>query len=138
LQAVAAQKAAEQAARDKAARDKAAAAIVNEVPVVAEEAVSTDKTNDVVVVKRGKHMLEVPVGHYVIVGSFGVMKNAEVYSDKLFKLGYHDVSFGYLSEKGLYQVWISKVKDPSTARKERDKFRQKSMFKDAWYLLVEE
>ena len=48
-------------------------------------------------------MLEMPVGHFAIVGAFNDFDNAQEYSDKLFELGY-GASFGYLTEKKLFEA----------------------------------
>ncbi len=89
-----------------------------------------------ITVKRGSHPLEIPSGHYVIAGAFSVFGNAEKYSDFLFKKG-HPASFGFLTEKNLYYVWIYTGTDPDSTRRFRDYIRQNKLFGDAWYLLVE-
>lgn len=101
-----------------------------------EEPVPVRKDNDVV--KRGKHMLELPAGHYVMIGAFKSLDNAQSYSDKVFTKGYHETSFGYLSGRKYYYVWIKKSASASSARKERDIFRKMRSFKDAWYMEVKE
>lgn len=132
-----------------------AAVAVNEVePVVEEEPVTDWSTQDEkeeiilapvvevyeedppITVKRGDHPLEIPAGHYVIAGAFGVFSNAEKYSDFLFEKG-HPASFGFLTKKNLYYVWIYTGNDPDSTRRFRDYMRQNKLFKDAWYLLVE-
>ena len=89
-----------------------------------------------VVVKRGKHFLELPVGDYVVVGAFGVFENAEKYSDRLHEQGYPN-KFGYISETKLWYVHIYESQDIELARSERDKYRKKNIFKNAWVLGVE-
>jgi hypothetical protein len=87
-------------------------------------------------VKRGNHPLEVPTGHYVIAGAFSIFGNAEKYSDYLFKKG-HPASFGFLTEKKLFYVWIYTGNNADATRRYRDFIRQNKLFSDAWYLLVE-
>ncbi len=88
-----------------------------------------------VVVKRGGHLLEYPIGHYVIVGAFSTVENAEAYSDRLFEQGYQ-ASFGYLTARKYYYVHVFSTDTSEKARAERDRLRR-TQFKDAWYLLVE-
>lgn len=87
--------------------------------------------------KRGHHLLELPTGHYVIVGAFRIFENAEAYSDELAMKGY-PASFGFLTPKNFYYVWIFKGKTAEAARKRRDELRKLPLFKDAWYLKVVE
>lgn len=87
-------------------------------------------------VKRGSHLLELPVGNYVIIGAFGVFDNAVRYADNLHSRGYN-TKYGFLSFKGLYYVYLFVSDDINEARKERDNFRRNVIFKDAWLLTVE-
>ncbi len=89
-----------------------------------------------VIVKRGDHRLELPLGHYVIVGAFSQLENAQNYSDRLFQMGFKG-SFGYLTEKQLYYVHLLLTDTPEKARAERDRLRQNSLFREAWYLWVQ-
>jgi len=81
-------------------------------------------------------LLEYPTGHYVIVGAFSALENAEAYSDRLFEQGYQ-ASFGFLTAKKYYYVHVFTTDSPAKARAERDRLRRNPIFKDAWYLLVE-
>jgi len=102
-----------------------------------EPLIEDQKTDEPMRVKRGNHLMELPVGNYVIVGAFRVFENAEGYSDKLIKQGYK-ASFGFLTAKNLYYVWIFNGETRQDAREYRDELRKIQQFKDAWYLLVEE
>jgi len=118
---------------------------VDSVTIVPEDTVTIEPTLPVnrpgqgetpVIVKKGTHLLELPEGHYVINGAFSSLENAQRYSDKLFQMGYK-ASFGYVTVKNLYYVFVYKTDSAEKARAERDKLRRNDMFKDAWYLLVE-
>ncbi len=87
--------------------------------------------------KRGHHLLEMPAGHYVIIGAFRIFENAENYSDRVAMEGY-PASFGFLTPKNLYYVWIYKGSTSRGARRRRDELRKLQQFKDAWYLKVVE
>jgi type IX secretion system PorP/SprF family membrane protein len=103
----------------------------------AQEVIQQDSEDDQpITVKRGSHPLEMSVGHYVIVGAFSVFGNAEKYSDNLFKRGY-PASFGYLTEKNLYYVWLYTGANATNTRSYRNHVRKNKLFRDAWYLLVE-
>lgn len=103
----------------------------------AEEPVTEPVEEEPPVVKRGQHLLELPVGNYVIVGAFRVFKNAEHYSDKLAMQGYPAL-FGFLTAKNLYYVWIYKGDTPQDTRNRRDELRKLKQFENAWYLSVVE
>ncbi len=90
-----------------------------------------------VILKRGNHILEMPKGHYVIIGAFRYHENAENYSDYIFNKGY-DNNYGFNSEAGLFYVIYYKGKTPSETRQVRDEIRKNRLFSDAWYLMVEE
>ena len=89
-----------------------------------------------VVVRRGGHLLELPEGHYVINGAFTRLENAQNFSDELFQKGYK-ASFGFVTEKNLYYVFLFKTDNTQSARAERDRLRQNNLFPNAWYLVVE-
>lgn len=108
-------------------------------PEIAEEPaepVTTPEATGPVIVKRGGHMLELETGEYVIVGAFSTYDSAEQYSDELFFKGY-PTRFGYISERRLWYVYLSRSDNAAEARKERDKARKKKIFSDAWILTVE-
>ncbi|MDH5609570.1 MAG: PorP/SprF family type IX secretion system membrane protein [Cyclobacteriaceae bacterium] len=57
-------------------------------------------------VQRGNHMLELPVGNYLVIGAFKDFDEAEELSDRLFQRGYHEALVGYVSQNGAYHVII--------------------------------
>ncbi|MTI21585.1 type IX secretion system membrane protein PorP/SprF, partial [Fulvivirga sp. RKSG066] len=73
---------------------------------IAKEETADGTSDEPVRLKKGKHLLELDYGHYVIVGAFSQFENAENYSDKLFQMGYEN-TFGYNSQKQLYYVIYS-------------------------------
>lgn len=87
--------------------------------------------------RRGAHPKELAGGDYIIAGVFSSEANASRYTNGLLQLGY-GASFGYLTEKKLWYVWIYRSDDIEQARVERDKFRKLRMFKDAWLLTIVE
>lgn len=87
--------------------------------------------------RRGAHSKELQSGDYIIAGVFSSEANANRYTNGLLQLGY-GASFGYLTEKKLWYVWIFRSDDIDQARVERDKFRKLRMFKDAWLLTIVE
>ena len=95
-------------------------------------------SNDHVVTKRGNHLLELPVGNYVIAGAFSVFQHAEDYSDELFQLGYHDTLVGFNSGRGYYYVVIYESGSIDQTRKRRDEFRKIPKLSKAWVLQVTE
>jgi len=89
-----------------------------------------------VIAKKGNHPFELNTGHYVVVGVFGVFKNAVRFSDKAQAQGY-DTEYGFNSEKKLFYVVLHYADNPEITRQKRDKLRNNSQFSNAWYLLVE-
>jgi hypothetical protein len=89
------------------------------------------------IVTQGTHRDELPVSHYVVVGTFGSRDNAERYSRELRKQNF-DNKFGYASEKSVYYVYVYKSKDLDDTRRIRDRFRQKSALQlpSSWVLSV--
>ena len=120
--------------------------ISNEPP--ARTNVSTDAINDNVlsignedlkpaaVTKKGNHPFEINQGHYVVVGTYGVVSNAVRVNDKLLTKG-DDSDFGYSSDKKLFYVFLKTENSAKGARAQSDELRKMQEFSKAWYLLVE-
>jgi type IX secretion system PorP/SprF family membrane protein len=85
--------------------------------------------------KRGNHANELPVSDYVISGVFKEEKNAKHFADGLKKLGFK-VSYGHLTEKAVWYVYLHQSNDIHLARSERDRYRKMKIFRDAWLLTV--
>jgi len=105
--------------------------------------INSNKNNDLkpslepaIIAKKGNHPFELNTGHYVVVGVFGVFKNAVSFSDQAQAKGYN-TEYGYNSEKKLFYVVIHYADSPEITRQKRDELRKNSQFSKAWYLLVE-
>ncbi|MDE0472854.1 MAG: PorP/SprF family type IX secretion system membrane protein [Ekhidna sp.] len=95
-------------------------------------------SNDVVSTIRGTHLLELPVGNFVVGGAFVLFDNAVDYSDKLFRDGYRDAFVGYSSARGYYYVVVYQSQNISRVKSRRDQFRKTAKLPNAWVLEVRE
>ena len=84
---------------------------------------------------EGDHPIELPLGSYVIVGSFSKYDNAERYGDYLLRKGYV-ANLGYNTERAYFYVDILHSKNIYEARAQRDRYRQLSIFRQAWVLTI--
>lgn len=89
------------------------------------------------VVTQGVHRDELPVSHFVVVGTFAMKANAERHSRILRQRGYNS-QFGFVSERSLYYVYVHRSKDLEETRRVRDRYRQIDQFElpDSWVLTV--
>jgi hypothetical protein len=89
------------------------------------------------IVTQGVHRDELPVSHFVVVGTFVQRDNAERYSRELRQRGF-DNKFGYASEKSVYYVYVYRSKDLNETRGIRDRFRKKGdlQLPSSWVLSV--
>jgi len=110
----------------------------NDFPTKNESRNDQGDIKEPVSVKRGNNLLELPVGNFVVAGSFKEFEHAEEYSDELFQDGFHDTLVGYSSERGYYYVVVYKSDDVEATRKTRDRFRKQTKLKNAWVLQVAE
>jgi type IX secretion system PorP/SprF family membrane protein len=99
------------------------------------DASNTFSTDQAVVIKKGNHFLELGAREYVVVGAFDDFENAEKYSDQLFEKGFR-AKFGYVSAKKLWYVHLLETPDSVESRKERDRYREMRLFKNAWVLTI--
>ncbi|WP_020528086.1 PorP/SprF family type IX secretion system membrane protein [Flexithrix dorotheae] len=74
-------------------------------------------------------------GFYVVVGSFEEFRNAENFSDQLFKLGFNS-KYGFNSEKGLYYVFLDKQADKASADAERDRLKETGKVGKIWTMEI--
>ncbi len=95
-------------------------------------------SNGLAIVKRGNHLLELPVGNFVIAGAFEVFEHAEDYSDDLFQQGFHDTIVGFSSGRGYYYVVVYQSPNIDRARSRRDEMRKSPLLSKAWVLQVTE
>ncbi|HEY5692700.1 MAG TPA: type IX secretion system membrane protein PorP/SprF, partial [Cyclobacteriaceae bacterium] len=89
-------------------------------------------------VKKGVYSNEMDFGNYVIAGAFNSETIAKTYSEGLKKLEFESAYYGYVSERSIWYVYISKSNDINKSREDRDKYRKMHIFKDAWLLTVQE
>lgn len=95
-------------------------------------------SDDYLVVKRGNHLLELPVGNFVIAGAFEFFENANNFSDKLFQQGYYDTIVGFSSARGYYYVVVFQSWSVTQARSRRDELRKTAKLPNVWVLQVTE
>lgn len=117
-----------------------------ELPPVVEEPVEAPEAQPEIVepeprdetVKHSGNPDELVHGNYVIVGSFKSRENAIRYSNLLRDGGYEN-SFGFVSEKDVYYVFVFSSGNLEEARGIRNQYRSLSdfQFSESWVLTVE-
>ena len=92
-----------------------------------------------VIVKKGAHPDELQKANYVVVGAFKSSSNARRYSNMLRDRG-HENSFGFVSEKNLFYVFVFRSGNLEETREVRNQYRSRSdfQFSESWVLTVEE
>lgn len=86
---------------------------------------------------RGNNSKELKAGDYVVSGVFKEEAKAKQFSDGLKKLGIKG-GFGYLTEKGIWYVYVFEGNDIKKTREERDKMRKTKLLRDAWLVSVQQ
>ena len=106
-------------------------------PVVEEPVKAPEPRHQVV--KKGTHAEELASGNYVVVGAFKSRLNATRYSNMLRDRG-HENSFGFVSEKNIYYVFVFTSGSLEETREMRDQYRSLPdfQFSESWVLTVEE
>jgi type IX secretion system PorP/SprF family membrane protein len=89
-------------------------------------------------VKKGNHASEMDFADYVIVGAFRAEANAKRFDEQLVKIGFPEAHYGFITARNIWYVYIASSNDINEARALRDKYRQTTMFKEAWLLTVHE
>jgi type IX secretion system PorP/SprF family membrane protein len=89
-------------------------------------------------VKKGTHAKEMDLADYVIVGAFRAEENAKRFDEQLVRLGYPEAHYGFVTARNIWYVYIASSNNIEDARAIRDKYRQTTMFKEAWLLTVHE
>lgn len=109
-----------------------------ELPLVVEEPLKAPEPRHEIV-KKGQHPDELENGNYVVVGAFKSKLNAARYSNMLRDRG-HKNSFGFVSEKKIYYVFVFTSGNLEETREIRDQYRNLTdfQFSDSWVLTVEE
>jgi hypothetical protein len=75
-------------------------------------------------------------GHYVVVGAFTVLNYAKRYAQNIRAKG-TEVEVALNAEKKLYYVYIFSSFDIDEAKKVRNQYRLKNIFKEAWLFSVD-
>jgi hypothetical protein len=75
-------------------------------------------------------------GHYVVVGVFSMMDHSTRFTKQLLKEGY-DVNVALNPKNKFYYVYIFSTYDLDEARKVRNQYRWKNLFKEAWVFTME-
>jgi hypothetical protein len=111
--------------------------IVPDTPAIVETASIPEEPRHETV-KKGNHPDELPVSHYVIVGTFRLKENAQRYSNMLFDEGYAN-QFGFVTAKNVYYVYVHNSEALEQTRAIRDRFRKMNSFQfaESWVLTVE-
>ena len=97
-----------------------------------------EELNEQPVVKKGNHLLELPIGNFVIGGAFSAFRYAENFSDEVFESGFHDTFVGYSTARGYYYVVIFQSNNEEQARAKLNEIKRFGKFKNAWLLQVNE
>jgi type IX secretion system PorP/SprF family membrane protein len=77
-----------------------------------------------------------PGHHYVVVGVFSVMSHSMKFTKDMLNRGY-TVNVALNPKNNLYYVYIFSALDVEEARKVRNEFRWKNLFKEAWVFSME-
>lgn len=75
-------------------------------------------------------------GHYVVVGVFSMMDHSTKFTKQLVKDGY-DVNVALNPKNKFYYVYVFSTYDLEEARKMRNQYRWKNLFKEAWVFTME-
>lgn len=75
-------------------------------------------------------------GHYVVVGVFSMMDHSTKFTKQLLKEGY-EVNVALNPKNKFYYVYIFSSYDLEEARKVRNQYRWKNLFKEAWVFTME-
>jgi hypothetical protein len=88
------------------------------------------------IVERGDHAQELESAEYVIAGVFKSSTNAKRFSDGLQSLDFR-TSFGYVTEKDLWYVYLMKTTTIEKARARQVNVSKMFLLRDVWLLTVE-
>lgn len=87
------------------------------------------------ILKKGNHPMELPVGSYVVVGSFVNRGYADRLANGIRRKG-ASAQVGYNSQVNRYYVTLHESHDVEEVRRRRDLYRQNRSFSDAWVLTI--
>ena len=125
---------------DIAATDKKGNPLTNE-PNTNPENIKATKENikpEVAKAPAGKpaRSFTIAKGNYVVVGVFSLMDHSTKFTKQLVKEGY-DVNVALNPKNKFYYVYIFSTYDLEEARKVRNQYRWKNLFKEAWVFTME-
>jgi len=87
-------------------------------------------------IKRGTHPNELDAGNYIINGVFSTKENADRFTRRLNSLGF-TAKNGYSTNRRFWYIYLYRTEDINEAKRELEKYRNLTLFKDAWLLTVE-
>ena len=94
------------------------------------------KTAEPVPAGRPAKSFTIAKGHYVVVAVFSMMDHSTKFTKQLVKEGY-EVNVALNPKNKFYYVYIFSTYDIEEARKIRNQYRWKNVFKEAWVFTME-
>src|SRR5688572_7527568 len=94
------------------------------------------KTEEVIPAGRPAKSFTIAKGHYVVVAVFSMMDHSTKFTKQLVKEGY-DVNVALNPKNKFYYVYIFSTYDVEEAKKMRNEYRWKNLFKEAWVFTME-
>lgn len=78
----------------------------------------------------------IPLGRYLVIGSFNIKKNAIGFAEYVRKKGEYDVKLAYHPPKKLYRVYIKSYSGNETGYEDVRRMRRETEFVDVWSMVV--
>jgi type IX secretion system PorP/SprF family membrane protein len=94
------------------------------------------KTEEAAPVGRPAKSFTIAKGHYVVVAVFSMMDHSTKFTKQLVKEGY-EVNVALNPKNKFYYVYIFSTYDVEEAKKVRNQYRWKNLFKEAWVFTME-
>ncbi len=94
------------------------------------------KTEEVIPAGRPAKSFTIAKGHYVVVAVFSMMDHSTKFTKQLVKEGY-EVNVALNPKNKFYYVYIFSTYDVEEAKKVRNQYRWKNIFKEAWVFTME-
>jgi len=94
------------------------------------------KTEKVVPAGRPAKSFTIAKGHYVVVAVFSMMDHSTKFTKQLVREGY-DVNVALNPKNKFYYVYIFSTYDVEEAKKMRNQYRWKNLFKEAWVFTMD-
>jgi type IX secretion system PorP/SprF family membrane protein len=108
----------------------------NDIKDIENKSYNEADLDEPIVVKKGKHRLELSKGHYAVIGAFSSFEESEKFSYGVFKNGFEN-SLGFSSQTQLYYVFIYIGDTAKETRIKIHELRKISSFENTWHLIVE-